>query len=394
MKKKIKKIILKVLLYLFKWHLMIIYFFIKLFTKQKEEVFFLSRQSDVIPEYYNDLMKELDKSNISYKVICKRVPSSVNTMLRNEKRKGSFFVQLSNILSYYFNLYKQLTYIATSKVVVIDGYNLVVSLFNHKKSTTIIQIWHALGAIKKFGYQTLGKKNGINKTIAKILKMHRNYDYIISTSKEMSKCYSEAFNTPENKILPIGTPTVDNLLKPDKMKLKSMFKDYPILKTKPNILYVPTFRSDGTDNNEEIIKNFDTEKYNLIFQLHPKSDPVDPNSGVITVDRKKYSTTDLMKMADYIITDYSSLIFDACILDKKLLLYLYDYDKYSRENGLNVDLFKELKGCAFKDIKDIINIIDNNSYDKKSYNKFKKKYTNNFKGNSTKELVKLIKENL
>ena len=61
MKKKIKKFILRFFLILFKLHLAIIYFFIKLFTKQKDEVFFLSRQSDNIPGYFRDLMKKLDK---------------------------------------------------------------------------------------------------------------------------------------------------------------------------------------------------------------------------------------------------------------------------------------------------------------------------------------------
>ena len=393
MKKKIKKFILRFFLILFKLHLAIIYFFIKLFTKQKDEVFFLSRQSDNIPGYFRDLMKKLDKQNINYKYICKKVPTSVNTMLRNEKRKGSIFILLFNIIAYYFNLYKQLIYIATSTVVVIDGYNLVVSLFKHKKNTTFIQIWHALGAIKKFGYQTIGKKNGINPVIAKMLNMHMNYDYVISTSNEMSKYYSEAFNISIDKVLPIGTPTVDKLLKSDKQIINKLYKEYPIFKEKKNILYVPTFRSDGSNNNMEIINNFDTNKYNLIFKLHPKSDPVPKDSGVIVVD-KKYTTMDLMKISDYIITDYSSLIIDTCVLNKKLLLYLYDYDKYSHENGLNIDLFKEFGNNSFKDIKDLINVIDTNKYDMKSYNKFKKKYTNNFKGNSTKEIVKLIKESL
>ena len=47
----------------------------------------------------------------------------------------------------------------------------------------------------------------------------------------------------------------------------------------------------------EIINNFDTNKYNLIFKLHPKSDPVPKDSGVIVVD-KKYTTMDLMKIVE------------------------------------------------------------------------------------------------
>lgn len=51
---------------------------------------------------------------------------------------------------------------------------------------------------------------------------------------------------------------------------------------------------------------------------------------------------------DYVITDYSALTMDACLLNKKLLLYVYDYEKYEKENGLNIDLFKELKNCVYK----------------------------------------------
>ena len=46
-------------------------------------------------------------------------------------------------------------YLATSKVCVLDGYCIPASILKHKKKLKIIQIWHASGAIKKFGYQIL-----------------------------------------------------------------------------------------------------------------------------------------------------------------------------------------------------------------------------------------------
>ena len=58
-------------------------------------------------------------------------------------------------------------------MIIVDGYNIPVSVLKHKKNTTVIQMWHALAAIKKFGYQSIGYKDGVNKTIAKILKMQR-----------------------------------------------------------------------------------------------------------------------------------------------------------------------------------------------------------------------------
>lgn len=388
-----KKYLLLILLFIFKWHLRIIYFFIKLFTKQKKQVFFLSRQFDEIPLNYQILIDELKKDNIEVKVICKKVSSGVNSVVRNEKKNRKSNNELISSINYYFNLYKQMVYASTSKVIIVDGYNIVASLLNHKKNTKIIQLWHALAAIKKFGYQTIGYPDGMNPSIAKMLCMHKNYDYVISGSKAMNKYFAEAFNVDVNKVKEIGTPTIDYLLQKDLSTEKKIYKEYPQMKKKLNILYSPTFRSDGRDNTQEVIDKFDTKKYNLILTFHPKNE-IKVNKDVICVDRNKFSTFDILKIVDYVITDYSALAMDACVLNKKLMFYVYDYEQYKKENGINIDLFKELPNCTSKDITDLIEILDNNSYNEKGYQKFRKKFITNLNGGSTKELIQLIEENL
>ncbi|MFR3386223.1 MAG: CDP-glycerol glycerophosphotransferase family protein [Lachnospiraceae bacterium] len=72
---------------------------------------------------------------------------------------------------------------ATSKVVILDGYCILASVLNHKKDLRIVQMWHAMGALKKFGYAALGNEEGKNPEISKILQMHRNYDYVICSSE-------------------------------------------------------------------------------------------------------------------------------------------------------------------------------------------------------------------
>lgn len=391
--KKIKENIMLFILFLFKWHLRSIYFFIKLFTKRKNRVFFLSRQFNELPLNYEMIINELRKENIEIKVICKKVSGGVNAIIRNEKSKNTKFVEIFSAISYYFNLYKQMVYIATSKVVIIDGYNLTTSILKHKKDTTIIQLWHALAAIKKFGYQTIGYPDGLKPKIAKMLCMHKNYNYVISGSKAMNKYFAEAFNVPEEKVTEIGTPTIDYLLKDNKEVTENIFKVYPQMKEKINILYSPTFRSDGRDNTEEVIKNIDTQKYNLIITFHPKNKVIE-NEDIICIDRKQFSTFDILRTVDYVITDYSALAIDTCVLNKKLLLYVYDYEKYNEENGININLFEELEGNVSKNIKDLIKIIDENKYNLKSYNEFRNKYVSNLNGDSTKKIVKIIKESL
>ena len=133
-----KKYLLLTLLFIFNCHLRIIYFFIKLFTKQKKQVFFLSRLFDEIPLNYHILIDELKKNNIEVKVICKKVSSGVNSVVRNEKKNRKSNNELISSINYYFNLYKQMVYASTSKVIIVDGYNIVASLLNHKKNTKII----------------------------------------------------------------------------------------------------------------------------------------------------------------------------------------------------------------------------------------------------------------
>ena len=53
---------------------------------------------------------------------------------------------------------------------------------------------------------------------------------------------------------------------------------------------------------------------------------------------KKYNTFDLLRIADYIITDYSAVAFEASILNKPIYFYVYDIEDYKKTRGLNIDL--------------------------------------------------------
>ena len=125
-------------------------------------------------------------------------------------------------------------------------------------------MWHALGAIKKFGYQSIGNISGRNVNTAKLLNMHENYNYIISGSKEMTKYFAKAFNYKEDVFLNYGLPRIDFLLDNEKKLKNKIFKKYPDLKNKSNVLYAPTFRTTGEDKTDEIIKNINCDKFNLI----------------------------------------------------------------------------------------------------------------------------------
>lgn len=389
---------LTILLYLLKIYLKIVYCFIKLFTRQEDQVFFLSRQYNFLSYNYKSIIKKLGKEHkdIKVKVICQKINSDLNESFRDNEVTSNFFRTIKKLekeikyaIDYLGSLHTQMYYIAKSKVVVIDGYNIPVSVLKHKKDTTVIQIWHALAAIKKFGYQSIGYKDGVNPKVAKILKMHANYDYVISGSDAMKPFFAEAFNTSEDKVLSIGTPYLDYLLNDGKKQKEKIYEKYPILKEKINILYSPTFRKDGRDNIEEVIDSIDLDKYNLIVTYHDKDgNKINNNSRVLTCSDIPYR--DLIKIADYVITDYSALSIEAAVVNAKVLLYVYDYEQYKKENGINIDLFKEFPKYTSTNIADLVKVIEDDTYDINILNNFRNKYVSNLSGNSTELVAKLI----
>lgn len=360
---------------LLKLNLKIVYFILKLFPTNNEKIVFISRQSNTLSFDFIMLKEELLKINNKFKIV----------FITKKIEKG-----LKNYILYYLNLYVQMYHLATSKVCVVDSYCIPVSVLKHKKSLKIIQIWHAMGAIKKFGYQTLLKKDGRNYKVSKVMKMHKNYDYVVSGSKEMIPYFSEAFNVEKDKFIVNGSPKMDYIYK-NKLEIKNkILTKYEFLNKKKNVLYAPTFRKNEENKIDDLVNNFDYEKFNLIVKLHPKCPKIN-NSNIITCD--EFSSLELLTIADYVITDYSAISIEASILDVPIILYLYDYENYSTNNGLNINLFEELKPYVYKDYKEVIESLKKD-YDKNIVYQFKIKYADDNIGNYTFNLANFINKRM
>lgn len=361
-----------ILLKTFKLILNFIYSFIKLFKTKKNRIIFISRQSNSMTLDFKMLIDNIKEKYNDYEVLvfCKRF---------DDIKK--------HLISYSFYTLKIMYYLATSKVCVVDSYCLPVSILKHKKSLKVIQIWHSLGAIKKFGYQTIGTEYGRKTNVANILNMHKNYDMIISGSKEMSKYFSMAFGYDIKYFKNYGLPRVDYLIKNKDSIKNDIFSKYNKLKNKPIILYAPTFRPDYVNNIYDVINTVDYDKYNLIIKAHPNQKLEFENKNVYTCD--DISSLDLLCVTDYLITDYSAIAIEACAIDIKTFYFVFDYEEYKEKNGLNIDLYKEMPGYVFSDFKSLYNKI-NNTYDMKILRQYQNKYLDNKKGNSTELIVKEI----
>ncbi len=364
-------IILKPLLYIAKAGLKFIYCFIKLFPTKKNTVTLLSRQSDKASIDFCLLKEEFEKRKYKVKILTKKIPKS-----------------LLGKIGYGFYTIKTMYYISTSEICIVDGYSIPISVLKHKKGLVIAQIWHAMGAIKKFGYQVINKGEGSSSDVARIMQMHKNYDFVTSTSNVTKKFYEGAFGVESEKVKVLGMPRVDYLLEKDD-KVKELVEKYPILKEKKNIVYVPTFRKNKTIDIQKIIDAFNKEGYNLIIRLHP----LDKSN----VEEKykigqEFNTSELLKIADYVISDYSAIAFEASALNKPLFFYIYDVNDYKENRGLNINLKEEMKSNTYSDIKDIADAIYHEKYNYEELENFRKKYVETLDTHNTQRIIDYIIE--
>ena len=289
-----------------------------------------------------------------------------------------------------FQVLIEMYHIATSKACIIDSYIIAISTLTHKKELIIIQIWHSQVAIKKFGHQILNRKEGSSKKIADLMKMHNNYTYITCSSKEMIPYFSKAFNVEESRFVSIGLPVIDYIIRENIDVKNNILKKYPIFKEKINILYAPTFRKRNNIDYSKIINAINLEKYNLIIKQHPLDKTVikENNPNVIIV--KGFTSEKTLQVVDYLITDYSGISVEASVINKPVLFYTSDYIKYKKNRGFNIDLNEEFSKISFDDIEKLLEVIELNTYDYETLEKFKKMCVPYSDGSCSKRIIDLL----
>lgn len=339
----------------------IIYCFYKLFPV-KNQITFLSRQNNQISDDYRLLKEKL-----------KEVAPYINIVEIYKMIPQSFIGKIG----YGWNMIgKQMFTLATSKVVILDGYSIVVSILKHKKSLKVVQMWHAMGSLKCFGYAAIGSAEGSNTEIAKVFQMHKNYDYILASSEKCILPLARAFGNPADKFIVMSLPRTDLIKdKVFKMQMKEcILKKYPEISGKKNILYAPTFRKnfEMVKAIEKLIDSIDYNKYNLIIKLHPlMKEKVDFGNALML---EEFTSLELLSIADYVITDYSAFIFEAALADVPIVSYAFDFDEYKRNRGFLIDFEKEIPSRVCKTAEEVTDLINHDRFDQDQIKQFAQKY--------------------
>lgn len=263
-------------------------------------------------------------------------------------------------------------YLATSKAVLLDSYCIAVSLLDEYIKAPVIQMWHAMGNMKKFGYTSLDEGEGRSYSTAHAFKMHHGYDAVLISSKTFIDDFAAGFNVDPSIILETPLPRTDLLINPEHVKKQRelILDKFPSLKKKKNIVYCPTFRKTPAPNEAEAMKQLinavNFEKYNFIYKAHPVSTQRFEDKRVL----QDYGNYDMLYIADYVISDYSTVIYEAGLLNVPVYLYAYDWDTYHEKRSLNIDIKKDVPTLFTNNAKAIMQAIETDNFDNKKYQQF------------------------
>lgn len=226
-------------------------------------------------------------------------------------------------------------------------------------------------------------------------KCHR-WDYLITQGKFVEGKAKDMFDF-SGQILRTGYPRTDQLFNKD-INLNKLKAELGIRADRKVILYAPTWRVRRRFDMKldlEMMKKCLGDEYVLLFKAHHLCQPgvSIESDGDFVIDLTKYrSIEDLYSIADVLITDYSSAMFDFALLDKPMLFFTYDFDEYCNSlRGLYVDFQEESPGPLLRTTEDVVEALKNLprviSENKERTRKFKEKYLTYEGENSCKLIV-------
>src|SRR5699024_8535767 len=222
-------------------------------------------------------------------------------------------------------------------------------------------VWHAAGALKKFGYSTMGTMFGPTQEYLDIVPIHSNYTHVYVSSEHVKPYYAEAFNMNETKIFAYGIPRSEMFLS-DKIQKKEIMLDQLQIKNEKKVilLWAPTYRADGAyaesdlsilDEIKYVMENI-SEQIIILYKPHPYSkldkEELINYSNLLIVNNQNIN--ELMILADALITDYSSFIFEYSLLKRPFAHYVTELEEYTNNRGFNEPIETVSEGIIIKKI--------------------------------------------
>ncbi|MEU8361819.1 CDP-glycerol glycerophosphotransferase family protein [Nonomuraea sp. NPDC048882] len=233
--------------------------------------------------------------------------------------------------------------------------------FRAREDQVVVQTWNGTPAKLIGGDQPHMKRDPRPPIWHRQVAEVRGWDLLLSQSPWATPVLRKAFGY-KGEILESGLPRNDVLNSPDRDALAAAVRErLGLAEGKRVVLYAPTWRD--YDRKNAMVK-LDLAKarealgadHEILVRAHPmQAAPAVPD---IARDVTTYpDIADLLLVADVLVTDYSSVMFDFAATGKPIVLYGYDLAKYSSKRGLYIDLPEQAPGPLLSTSADVVDAL-------------------------------------
>ena len=278
---------------------------------------------------------------------------------------------------------------ATAEYVFICDYFLPVAACRKRRETTVVQLWHSCGLMKKIAYDT-------GQDIPEHYRgnMFGNYTWLTLSAEVCVPVHARALRIPQERIRATGVSRTDCYFDPswNEQCRNRFYEQYPEAKGKKILLWAPTFRGNAAMPRLEGLQEIKHaagalgEAYDLIIRAHPHVD----SHGMIS--NCTIPTEELLCVTGVLITDYSSVMFDYLIYRKPLILFAPDLSQYEENRGFYLN-YREIPFPVAMTEEELVSSIRScetwQRDHKAEIEAFREKYTGACDGRATERILEL-----
>lgn len=231
----------------------------------------------------------------------------------------------------------------------------------------IVSLWHGVGFKKIYNARYQGFKLKAKKILSRFFSWTAR-DITTVTSEYTRKQFQCIFGLSSKNIFITGQPRNDVLFK--HISKEKVLESLKIDGEKKIILYMPTYRKPSLGENymdgivRELCNSSALADYlreeNAVFlvKLHPLTPHIDIDNRedfkILDYDSIG-NNQELLALSDVMVTDYSSCFVDFALLNRPVIFYVPDQEKFvSQSEGLDDDFFQVSSLNSAKTVEDFI----------------------------------------
>lgn len=240
----------------------------------------------------------------------------------------------------------------------------------------------------------------------KFRKNSQTWDFLISQNRFSTEVFQRCFDF-QKEMLETGYPRNDVLFHNNTESYVTGLKErYGIRSDAKIVLYAPTWRDNEFYGNNrykfnqaldyDLLERELSDEYVFLVKCHYLvQDTIDWSKykGFVYAFDSHTDIADLYLIADYLITDYSSVMFDYSILKRPMFFFAYDLTQYEEElRGFYFDYMKEIPGPVSQTTEELVAAIKNYRPEEwvNKYQAFSEKFNTFDHGDAAKSVVALI----